>query len=130
MQLSSMMAVSVLVINVGYNFEGSCQRLGDYRFQTRTMTGSGSLANASKGNRNRFTDTWLGELPVPLPKNYVQGIDTQKLDFERGMPSFLHGQWKNKGGWWYYYLYALAIKLPLGTWCLIAMAMCAMSFGW
>ena len=53
-------------------------------FETRTLTGADSLANASNGNKNRFAGTWLGEMPVPLPKNYVQGIDTQKLDFERG----------------------------------------------
>ena len=34
---------------------------------------------------------------------------------------YLHGQWALHG-WWYYYLYALAIKLPLGTWCLILLA--------
>jgi len=27
------------------------------------------------------------------------------------------------GGWWYYYLYALAIKVPLGTWILILLAL-------
>ena len=57
------------------------------------------LADVPKGAMNRFAGTWLGEWPVPLPKNYLQGIDTQKLDFERGRRSYLHGQWKDKGGW-------------------------------
>jgi hypothetical protein len=26
------------------------------------------------------------------------------------------------GGWWYYYLYALVVKVPLGTWLLILLA--------
>jgi hypothetical protein len=27
----------------------------------------------------------------------------------------LRGEWR-KGGWWYYYLYAIAVKVPLGVW--------------
>jgi hypothetical protein len=60
-------------------------------------------------------------LPVPLPENFVQGIDTQRLDFERGMKSYLGGQWSDHG-WWYFYLYAWAIKIPLGTWVLVLLA--------
>jgi hypothetical protein len=40
----------------------------------------------------------------------------------------LRGEWRF-GGWWYYYLYALVIKVPLGTWVLIAMALGASVFG-
>ncbi len=119
-QLTAVVAVSVLVINAGYGFEGSFRRLGDFRFQSWTMTGLGGpkvLANGS----NRFGDTGLASIRVPLPANYLQGIDTQKVDFERGFRSYLGGQWKH-GGWWYYYVYALAIKLPLGTWLLFVLA--------
>ncbi|MBC7078029.1 MAG: hypothetical protein H5T92_06975, partial [Synergistales bacterium] len=77
---------------------------------------------------NRFADTWLASLPVPLPKNYVMGIDLQKWDFERKMWSYLRGQWQ-LGGWWYYYLYALAIKVPLGSWILILLAVLLGLFG-
>ena len=45
-----------------------------------------------------------------------------------GLPSYLRGQWADHG-WWYYYLYALAIKEPLGTWCLVALAIGATIFG-
>jgi hypothetical protein len=70
---------------------------------------------------NRFAGTWAGAIPVPLPADFVQGIDTQRYDFERGLPSYLRGQWADHG-WWYYYLYALLIKEPLGTWALVALA--------
>jgi hypothetical protein len=70
---------------------------------------------------NRFGTTWLGSVLVPLPTNYVQGIDAQKLDFERGLPSYLNGTWQDHG-WWYFYLYALAIKVPIGTYVLLAVA--------
>jgi len=37
------------------------------------------------------------------------------------MWSYLRGEWR-LGGWWYYYLYAMAIKIPLGTWALVLLA--------
>src|SRR5690606_18779221 len=96
------------------------QRLGDYRFQSHIMTGyDGDAKSFPPGNR--FADTWLAKAPVPFPKNYVQGIDTQKVDFERGMRSYLGGEWSDRG-WWYFYLYAGAIKIPLGTLLLFALA--------
>jgi hypothetical protein len=74
------------------------------------------IRQATASPHNRFADTWLGELPVPFPKNYVLGIDLQQSDFENyGRPSYLRGQWREYG-WWYYYLYACAIKVPLGLW--------------
>ena len=120
-ELSVIIVLSVFIINVGYAFEGSFERIGNYWFQSRVMSGSNSLADVPGGNRNRFATAWLSTLPVPLPKNYVQGIDAQRLDFERGRRSYLNGEWKI-GGWWYYYLYALAVKVPLGTWAIFLLA--------
>ena len=65
-----------------------------------------------------------GAIPVPLPADFVQGIDVQRLDFERGMPSYLRGQWAEHG-WWYYYLYVMVVKMPLGTWGLALLAVAA-----
>ena len=70
---------------------------------------------------NRFTNSNLGELPVPLPTDYLRGIDVQWQDFEQGWHSYLRGEWRNHG-WWYYYLYALAVKVPLGSWVLVVCA--------
>ena len=64
---------------------------------------------------------------MPLPADFVQGMDTQRYDLERGVPSYLRGQWSDHG-WWYYYLYALTIKEPLGTWCVLALAVGATIF--
>lgn len=118
--LSVLMLLSGYIVNIGYGCEGSFQRLGQYRFQTAMFTGL-HLDEIPRDGGNRFADSWLGALPIPLPRNYVQGIDTQRYDFERGLSSYLCGEWADYG-WWYYYLYALAVKLPLGTWCLIAIA--------
>jgi hypothetical protein len=38
------------------------------------------------------------------------------------MRSYLRGQWRDDRGWWYYYLYGLAIKVPLGTWVVVLLA--------
>ncbi len=35
---------------------------------------------------NRFRGTWLGRLPAPLPRHYLEGFDEQKIETE-GMPS-------------------------------------------
>lgn len=119
-QLASLLLWALFLINLGYGFEGSFQRLADYRFVSHTL-GGGPNATAEHGTSpgsNRFAGTYLGGLPVPLPRSYVMGIDRQQGDFERGLWSYLRGEWRLHG-WWYYYLYALAIKEPLGTWLLL-----------
>ncbi|MBX3440278.1 MAG: hypothetical protein KF861_22500, partial [Planctomycetaceae bacterium] len=79
---------------------------------------------------NRFADLGLAWLPVPLPEDYLLGLDFQKKQLENRsgfQRSYLRGVWQNHG-WWYYYLYALAIKVPLGTWLLAACAVCSRFF--
>ena len=120
-QMFVMFAVSLLVINMGYLFEGTGKPLGSFRFQTALFSGVETLKDVPSGGGNRFKDSEIGYIPVILPANYIQGIDTQRLDFERGMPSYLRGQWSDHG-WWYYYLYALLIKTPLGTLGLLLLA--------
>ncbi|HUY92424.1 MAG TPA: glycosyltransferase family 39 protein [Pirellulales bacterium] len=115
-QLAAMLALGVYVINLGYGFEGSCRRLEDYDFVSQTLTGKGIRTG------NRFAGTALGKLRLPLPENYVSGIDLQKADFEAGKDSYLCGEWKH-GGWWYYYLFVAILKVPLGTWALGLMAL-------
>ncbi len=104
-ELVLLFLIAVLVIHVGYGFEGSFARLGDIEFVSR-------LGVTDEG-RQRWSEHRLGDMPVPLPENYVRGIDRQKADFEAGWESYLRGEWR-KGGWWYYYLYGLAVKLPVG----------------
>ncbi|NQT14212.1 MAG: hypothetical protein HQ582_15765, partial [Planctomycetes bacterium] len=116
--VAAMLLLGVYVLNLGYGFEGSFTRLGDYRFLSRVL--AGKTTDPETGG-NRFSNTLLGGVPVPLPKNYVQGADLQKWDFERTRWSYLRGEWRTQG-WWYYYLYGLAIKVPIGTLVLIILA--------
>jgi hypothetical protein len=118
--LAFQMIVSIYIINLGYFFEGSFHELGDYQFQSSALTGA-PARNGHFNPGNRFAGTLLASMPVPFPKNYVQGIDTQKADVENGGFSYLCGQW-SESGWWYYYVFGLLLKLPLGTILLCAMA--------
>jgi 4-amino-4-deoxy-L-arabinose transferase-like glycosyltransferase len=120
-QLAGTLLIGVYVLNLGYGFEGTGQLLGKYPFFSNALSGRDSDNDTPRDRGNRFEDTWLGAVPVPLPVNYVRGIDRQKRDFENGLMSYLRGEWQ-RGGWWYYYLYALAIKVPLGIWLLLALA--------
>ena len=110
LQLTVAVALSVYVINLGYLFEGTGTRLGEYSFISSALSG-GRATERLPGNR--FGDSWLSVVPVPLPTNYVRGIDVQKHEFDRDYDSYLRGQWQ-KQGWWYYYLYGLLIKTPAG----------------
>ncbi|NQT13208.1 MAG: glycosyltransferase family 39 protein [Planctomycetes bacterium] len=127
-QLALIMLISLYMINLWYGLEGSFQRLADFRFQTRWLTGLPSLEEIPHGGANRFIASGVGAVPMPLPRNYVQGIDAQKLDFEGRMWSYLRGEWR-MGGWRHYYLYAVAIKVPLGTWLLVLLALVLTIFG-
>ncbi len=128
-QLATMLVLGIYVLNMGYLFDGTFRPMGKYSFNSQLFRGHDVGENQqSPAADNRFAGTWLGAIPVPLPADFVQGIDTQRRDFERGLPSYLRGQWADHG-WWYYYLYALLIKEPLGTWCLFGLAIGTTIFG-
>ncbi|MDR2170844.1 MAG: glycosyltransferase family 39 protein [Planctomycetaceae bacterium] len=107
-------SLSLLIINMGYFFEGFGKQLGEFKFQTTFFTGYKNHKDIPFNGANRFEKMLLGKIPVPLPANFVQGIDTQRLDFERGLQSYLRGEW-SEHGWCYYYFYALLVKIPLGV---------------
>ncbi len=115
-QLGLAFAIAALIINAGYGFKGTLTPLGDLHFFSRALGGSDySLGmNTPRVGGNKFRRTTLGRVPIPLPEDYVRGIDLQKRDFEQEFTGYLRGRWK-KGGWWYYYLYGLAVKTPVGT---------------
>ncbi|MFL5243660.1 MAG: ArnT family glycosyltransferase [Gemmataceae bacterium] len=120
-QMAMMLIIGVWFINLGYCFEGSFQPLNSYEFLSESLGGERGQTEPLLTGKNRFTGTWAGNVLVPLPKNYVLGIDSQKRDFEQKLWSYLNGEWK-QGGWWYYYLFGIAMKVPLGTLALILLA--------
>lgn len=102
------LVVSFWVINIGYGFNGTCRPLGDYQFVSRPLVKEGGIVPG-----NRFRNSLIGAIPIPLPGDFVRGIDEQRRDFEMNWQSYLCGEWRAHG-WWYYYLYALTVKTPLG----------------
>ena len=117
-QLVTILLIGIYMINMGYLFDGSFRQLKDYKFISHSLTGREiNDKSPTVVTGNRFEKSLLGYVPVPLPGEFVQGIDTQKLDFERGIESYLRGEY-SQHGWWYYYAYTVLIKEPLGTLCL------------
>jgi hypothetical protein len=139
----------VLVIDLGYAFEGVGRPLGKHEFVSRLLTrpvlpqdrprpqvGNALWNHLLQARINRFRGTLLGALPVPLPEHYLLGFDDQKLEAEGipqnllpgagaqggvqdvGYPVYLDGVISSKS-WWYYYLFALAYKVPEGTWAIV-----------
>ncbi|MDR1384335.1 MAG: hypothetical protein LBJ67_10920, partial [Planctomycetaceae bacterium] len=101
--------IAILVLNLFYNFNGTFRPLKNYTFVSQSFTGQ---ANDPQ-KKNRFADSWIGVVPIPLPQDYLYGIDVQKYDFERGIPSYKNGTW-SEHGYWYYYFYAFFLKTPIG----------------
>lgn len=116
-QLVTVMLISVYVINLSFGFEQTGKQLKDFTFVSKTLSGQDHPPQGA----NRFAESWLGQLPVPFPANYVRGLDVQKGDFERGKWSYLCGEQKI-GGWWYYYLIGFLVKSPVSSLALFAVA--------
>lgn len=142
--------LSVLVIDMGYGFEGVGTPLGRLEFISQSLTRPvvpGDLRPSSpdplldrvyQHRVNRFRGTWLGQLPIPVPMHYLLGFDDQKFEAEgvparyfnpdapehqvMGYPVYLDGELRDKS-WWYYYLLTLVYKVPEGTWLLFGASM-------
>jgi hypothetical protein len=106
----------VMIVNLGYGYSTSGQRLGQFCFRSRLLVGSVRCAFG-----NRFTETCLADLPVPVPADFLLGMDLQRSDFERGKWSYLAGRWR-WGSWPHYYVCAALLKVPLGFLTVIAIS--------
>jgi hypothetical protein len=122
-QMVIIFVTSLLVLNSLYRFEGSFSTLGSFEFQSQLMTGRVTRDWTPERNLNRFRGTLLAMLPIPLPRDYLLGFDSQKWDEEIGLASLVGGR-PTIGGRWYSPLETLVGKLPLGT--LSILAVCIM----
>ncbi len=116
--LIAIVGIALYVVHAGYGFRGSFRPWGEFGFISRTLNGNERFGTPG----NRWAGTMWANVPVPLPAEYVRGIDVQRSEFERGKWSYLRGEQKH-GGWWWYYLYAFGVKTPLGTLALLAVAL-------
>lgn len=93
-----MLAVCLLILNLGYGCEGTFSTLNQVQPRSQTVTG------------------WLqrmpilGQLPLPFPKSYLVGLDSQKHVMESQHPVYLDGVW-SETGFRFYFLWALWYKL-------------------
>jgi hypothetical protein len=91
--------LSILVLNLGYLFQGTGTSLGEYQFSSQAMRGIQSAAGP------------LASFPLPVPPDWLQGIDHQRQMMEADHPVFLNGEW-SLHGFRGYYFYVLWYKLP------------------
>ncbi len=118
--MGSILLMALLVVNIGYGFVGTFTPAGDFEFISESLAGTHASWRQPESD-NLFAHSWLGRVPVPLPKDFILGIDVVKEALESGRQSYLRGEFRNDG-WWYYYLYALAVKETVGTWLLAGTA--------
>jgi hypothetical protein len=114
-RLTLSLSLSLLVINLGYGFAETGTRLADFQFISKSL--SGNFLGFGQTD-NRFNESLYGLLPIPLPADMVRGVDFLKWEFEQNYFSYLRGTWARQG-WWYFYVYAMAVKMPAGFWLLI-----------
>jgi hypothetical protein len=119
LKLAVILVMGLLILNLAYGFSGFGKRLGDFEFRSAALQAK-PIEEDAWGNR--FRGTWLGTIPVPVPSDFVRGVDLQRRDFETYPISYLRGQWSHEG-WWYYYLCALTIKESLA---ILALALTAL----
>ena len=109
-------AVSLYVLNALYLFEGTGRNLGSFQFRSRLLAARARNDPAApRLPGNRFRGTMLAHLPVPFPEHYLLGFDDQMSDVDGGRYyMYLRGELRRGDGWFYYYLYYLAVKTPVG----------------
>jgi len=95
----AMVAVSLFVLAGSYGFQGMFHSLASLGLHSQMLIG---LRDASG---------LLGNFPLPLPADYVLGIDQQRSVMEGKHPLYLDGVWQLQG-FPQYYVMALLYKLP------------------
>ena len=101
-QGGAIVGLSVLVIDLGYGFEGVGRPLGGYEFVSGMLSRPRERPRIDPNRRpndlsgrireyrvNRFRGTVLESLPAPLPAYYLIGFDLQKLEADGVWKRFL-----------------------------------------
>jgi Dolichyl-phosphate-mannose-protein mannosyltransferase len=97
--LAAIFLVALLVLDLGYGFQGVGTPLRSLTLYSRTVRGIAAHLP--------------GGLPSPVPRPYLEGFDSVELINEVGeYPSYLFGRF-SATGWRSYYLVSLLYKTPL-----------------
>lgn len=89
-----------LCLNAAYLFHGTGTAIRNFRFASRQAVDWQASLGA------------LAALPLPLPRDYVQGFDGQVSIMDSRHPVFLDGELVDTHGFWNYYLMTLLYKWP------------------
>ncbi|MFH5806177.1 ArnT family glycosyltransferase [Alienimonas sp. DA493] len=124
-QLLAVGALALGVLHACYGFRHPLPRLGDPEFVSETLAGPAD-ARGPGGTGNRFRGGPAEDLPVPLPRTLLEGLDVQRADFGRARTDpawegYLLGEFDAEG-WWYFYLAAMLFKTPAGAFVLVGAA--------
>lgn len=115
-QWTVLVLLSILTVNAGFLFRGTCRPLDQYRFQSQSMIAT------------QAASPWKS-IPVPLPKDYLEGIDHQRKIMEQAHPNYLNDEWSFEG-FRCYYLYTLWYKTPHASQLLAALALLSICWPW
>ncbi len=79
-QVMLILFLALYVINLGYGFEGSFQPLRKFQFVSEALAETDVVEGqpVAQPGTNRFAKSRLGDLRIPLPSNFVLGLDVQK----------------------------------------------------
>lgn len=114
------MVTGLLIVNCGYGFSGSCSRLDSLEFRSRvfcrvfgkpqpsTLIEQPASEVQQDRGRGGFCPPFVR---LPLPRDFLLGMDEQQLDFEQQHRCYLWGKHRDHGVW-YWYVAALAVKTP------------------
>lgn len=108
----TILVISIIVLNVGYLFNGTFTRLGDYNF----------VSDRFLSLQSNFQ--FLENLPIPLPKPYLGSLDLANYLERTGMGNglvYLFGRLSLLGFNGYYY-YTVLYKVPIATQVFILLA--------
>lgn len=99
LQLIAGFAISMIILASFYRFHGLFSPLASYQFQSIELVTIQKLFSSF---------SWL---PVPLPADYLLGVDAQRFIMSGEHPIFLDGHW-SLHGFRSYFIKALLYKLP------------------
>jgi len=98
-----------MVLLGGYGFRGVFEQSGDLKIPPSTASNQNSSVVDQEDSYE-----WIDGIPIPLPRDYVLGMIIQNADMAPGRKfAYLRGELRDHG-WWYYYLYAFAVKSSIG----------------
>lgn len=93
------MGVALVVVNFGFLFQETGTAFGELAFESRAL------------RRLQSDLDVFGGFPVPLPRDFLLGIDQQRALMQSAHAVYLDGAWSDHG-FPHYYVLGLLYKLP------------------